>query len=135
WGRRQAADNVDRVSAGEHMMQEVVIPHRQLGERMLCSAAKMLGEARPLQMGEEPGVVRATEDSTIQQQTKERPPPDGVPVALEERPLCLDRVAGEHAFDARARLNEETKRENDQTDEALGDAGAEHAGRDRREML
>src|SRR5436190_937201 len=70
---------------------------------MFSLAAEMVRETRSLEMREERGVVRASEDRTIQQQMKEGTPPRGIPFTEKERELRVESFACQHALDAGAR--------------------------------
>ena len=69
---------VDRVHAGEHL------PRAHLKAQNLGPPAKVVREARSLEMSEKCGVIRLSEDDPIQQQMEKCAPPDRVPFALEE---------------------------------------------------
>src|SRR5689334_1181935 len=114
-------------------MQEVIVAHGQLGERILGTTAKMLGEAGLLEVSEERGVVRSTKDATVQEKREEEPPAMRVPLLLEERALCLDRFAGEHPVETGPRMHEDAHRADEHSDEALRHTCAEYAGVDERE--
>ena len=129
---RHAAGGVRRVLASEHVMQEVIVPHRQLRQRMLGLPAEMVREAWSLEVREERGVVRPPEDSPIQQQMKECAPPGGIPFALEERALRVEGVARKHPLDASARMHGKAKHPYHHPDEALGHTSVQHARGNRR---
>src|SRR3954469_21942990 len=100
-------------------MQEVVVAYRQLRERMLGAAAKVLRKARPLEGSEERGVVRAAKGAPAEQEGEEEPPAPGVPLSVKERTLRLDRLAGGHLVKAGARVYEDAHGPDEHANEAL----------------
>ena len=59
-GRAERRRFVSGVHASQHLMQEVVVTHAQLRQRVLRTRAKMSGEAGLLEVREERRVIRAT---------------------------------------------------------------------------
>src|SRR4051812_42818473 len=93
----------------------------------------MRGKARLLQMREERWIICASKHDAIQQEPEECPPSRGIPLALEERTLFVNRGALEHPCDATTRMHKRLEREHHASNESLGDPRIQYAAPDRSE--